>query len=141
MGNTDVVTSIYTALRGADIDTVVAVFDDDIEWREAEGHPYQPDGAAWQGAEAIVQNLFVRLATEWDTFRVVPAHIHDAGATVVVEGRYHGTFTATGKKLDAQFCHIWQLNAGKVQAFQQYADTAQLQAVTVDSLATSERSE
>jgi ketosteroid isomerase-like protein len=130
MSNTDVVNSVYAALGRGDVDAVVAVFDDDIEWCEAEGHPYQADGRVWRGSEAIVQNLFLRLATEWDAFTVMPTHVHDAGPTVVVEGRYRGTVKATANRLDAQFCHIWQVRGGKVTAFQQYADTAQLQAVT-----------
>ncbi len=139
MDNTGAVTSVYEALDRGDIGAVVDSFDEDIEWREAEGHPYQLDGAGWRDPDTIVQNLFVKLATEWDSFTVVPAHVHDAGPTVVVEGRYRGTFKATGKTLDAQFCHIWHLRGGKVTRFQQYTDTAQLQAVASDSPATSER--
>ena len=58
-----------------------------------------------------------------------PKQFHDAGDTVVVEGRYTGTYKATGKSLDAQVTHIWSLRDGKVTSFQQYVDTAQLQEV------------
>jgi ketosteroid isomerase-like protein len=58
-----------------------------------------------------------------------PSGIHDAGSQVVVEGRYTGTFKATSKQLDAQFCHVWTLSDGKVGRFQQYVDTAKLWAV------------
>jgi hypothetical protein len=37
----------------------------------------------------------------------------------------------TGKKLDAQACHVWKIRDGKVASFQQYVDTAQLQGVEV----------
>jgi uncharacterized protein YbjT (DUF2867 family) len=49
---------------------------------------------------------------------------------VVAEVRYSGTFTATGRELDTQGCHVWKLRDGKVTAFRQYVDTSQLQAVT-----------
>jgi hypothetical protein len=49
--------------------------------------------------------------------------------TVLVEARYTGTYKQTGKKLDAQVCHVWKIRDGKVMSFQQYTDTAQLQDV------------
>jgi hypothetical protein len=74
-----------------------------------------------------VQNLFMRLATEWDGFTVTPNEFYDAGDTVAVECRYTGAYKATGKSIDAQVCHVWTLSSGKVTSFQQYADTGQLQ--------------
>ena len=81
----------------------------------------------WIGGDAIVQNLFMRLATEWDAFTVTPNEFYDAGDTVAVECRYTGVYKATGKSIDAQVCHVWKLSNGKVTSFQQYADTGQLQ--------------
>ena len=46
-------------------------------------------------------------------FAVHPKDFHDAGDTVVVEGRYTGTFKATGKSLDAQMCHVFKIRNGK----------------------------
>ena len=71
----------------------------------------------------------MRLATEWEGFTVHPGEFHDAGSVVVVEARYTGTYKQTGKKLDAQVCHVWKIRDGKVTSFQQYVDTAQLQDV------------
>jgi uncharacterized protein len=47
----------------------------------------------------------------------------------VVEARYTGTFKQTGKELDAQVCHVWNIRDGKVTSFQQYVDTAHLRDV------------
>ena len=91
MSNVDLVQGLYGAFAQGDVPTVVAGMDTDIHWREAEGNPYQPSGAAWVGADAIVENLFMKLATEWDGFSVHPDQFHDAGDTVVVEGRYQGS--------------------------------------------------
>ena len=72
----------------------------------------------------------MKLGAEWDgTFAVHPKDFHDAGDTVVVEARYSGTYTATGKELDAQVCHVWKLRDGKVTSFQQFVDTGQMQSV------------
>lgn len=116
----------YDAFGRGDVHRLVATFDDEVEWRPAECHPYAPDGGPWVGAGAITANLFVRVGEDWEDFSAVPLAVHEAGETVVVEGRYHGTYRESGRRLDAQFCHVWTLREGKVQVFQQYVDTAQL---------------
>jgi ketosteroid isomerase-like protein len=127
MGNVEILKGGYEAFGRGDVPSVLAIFDPGMEWREAEGNPYKPDGKAWIGGDAIVQNLFMRLGSEWDGFTVTPQQFHDAGDTVVVECRYTGVYTATGKSIDAQACHVWKLSDGKAKSFQQYVDTAQMQ--------------
>jgi len=127
MSNVDLVQGLYGAFAQGDVPTVVGGMDADIHWREAEGNPYQPSGAAWVGADAIVESLFMKLATEWDGFSVNPGQYHDAGDTVVVEGRYTGKYLATGTAVDSQYCHVFKFKDGKVTSFQQYTDTAQFQ--------------
>jgi ketosteroid isomerase-like protein len=126
MGNVQIVQGGYEAFGRGDVPSVLAIFDPNIEWREAESNPYKPDGKAWIGGDAIVQNLFIRLATEWDGFTVTPKTFHDGGESVVVECRYTGSHKETGKSIDAQVCHVWRFKDGKVTHFQQYVDTAQL---------------
>lgn len=127
MSNLGVIRSVYDAFGKGDLPTVVGAFDPRIEWREAEGNPYEMSGKAWIGGDAITQNLFVKLVEDWDGFTVTPASFHDAGDSVVAEGRYTGTHKGTGKSINMQFCHIWKLSGGKVTSFQQYCDTAQIQ--------------
>ena len=65
-----------------------------------------------------------RAGGEWDGFSAQPIAFHDAGNVVTVEGRYRGSFKASGRPLDAQFCHVWTVRDGKVATFRQYVDTA-----------------
>ena len=120
---------LYDAFNRGDIATVLGMFDPAIEWREAEGNPYQPSGSPWVGGEAITQNLFIKIPADFDGFTVHPKEFHDAGDTVVVELRYSGTGRATGKPLDAQVCHVLKFRDGKLTSFQQFVDTAHLQDV------------
>ena len=129
MGNVEFVRGLYAAFGQGDVPAVLGAMDPRIEWREAEGNPYQPSGNAWTGPDAIMQNLILKLGTEWDGFTVHPKEVHDAGDTVVVEGRYTGTHKATAKSLDAQFCHVFKIRDNKITSFQQFVDTAQLQDV------------
>jgi len=129
MSNVEIVKSAYEALARGDVPNLLAVMDPKIEWYEAEGNPYMPSGKPWIGSDAVLNNLFVHLGTDWGGFAVHPAAYHDAGDTVVVEARYSGTHKVTGKRMNAQVCHVWTVRLGKLAKFQQYVDTAQLQDV------------
>ena len=128
MSNADTMRALYEAFGKGDIEAVLGAMDPQIAWREAEGNPYKMDGQPWVGPNEIVENLFMKLGTEWDGFTVTPAKYTEAGDRVVVEGRYTGKYLTTGKSVDSQFCHIWDVTNGKITAFQQYTDTAQFQA-------------
>lgn len=127
-GSGEAARKMYADFARGDIDSVVAGFHPEIEWREAEGNPYQPDGRPFRGSQEIVERLFVRLGEEWDSFSVIPQHFHEGvDGTVVVEGRYTGTFLGTGRALDCEVCHVLSYAGGKLIAFRQYVDTAALQ--------------
>ena len=128
MRNVEVTRYVYESLGRGDIAAVLSAFAPDIEWREAEGNPAQPDGSPWFGPEEVDAKLFRRIAAGWEGFSATPTTIHDAGDAVIVEGRYTGLVLATGRKVDAQFCHVWRVAENRMQSFQQYVDTAQLQA-------------
>jgi uncharacterized protein len=127
--NVQLIKDAYEAFERDDIPSILAVFDPSIEWREAEGNPLEPEGTPWIGPEAVAERMFTKLESDWDGFTVSLREFHDAGDTVVVECRYTGVYKATGKRLDAQGCHVWKIHNGKLASFQQYVDTAQLQDV------------
>jgi len=129
MSNVQFAKDIYAAFGRGDIPTVLAGFHPEIQWRQAEGHPYQPDGAPWVGPQAVLEKLFMRIGAEWEGFMVNVQALHDAGEHVVMEGRYTGTYRPSSKKLDAQMCHVLRFRDGKLFSFQQHVDTAQLQSV------------
>ena len=128
MDNVTMVKNVYEAFGRGDIASVLGAMSPDVRWYEAEGNPYMPSGEAWVGHDALVKNLFTRIGAEWDRFTIKTKSFHGAGDSVIVEARYSGTYKPTGKSIDAQACHVWDLKDGKVARFQQYVDTAQLQA-------------
>ena len=129
MDNVDVVKNLYDAFGRGDIPTVLGAMAPDIHWHQAESNPYMPSGEAWVGPDAVLNNLFMKLGAEWDGFSVHPKAFHSAGDSIIVEARYSGTYKATGKSMDMQVCHVWDVRDGKVTRFQQYVDTAKLQDV------------
>jgi ketosteroid isomerase-like protein len=129
MDNVKLVKNLYDALGRGDIPAVLGAMSPEIHWHEAESNPYMPSGAAWVGPDAVLNNLFKRLVAEWDGFSIHPKLFHDAGNSVIVEARYSGKYKATGKSLDTQVCHVWDVKDCKVTKFQQYVDTAKFQDV------------
>jgi len=126
MDNVKLLKSLYDAFGRGDIPAVLGAMSPDIKWYQAESNPYRPSGEAWVGPDAVLNNLFMRLGAEWDGFEVHTRSFYDAGDTIIVEARYSGTFKATGKSMDTQVCHIWDVKGGKITRFQQYVDTAKL---------------
>lgn len=127
MSGVKIISDAYEAFGRGDVAAVLGAMDPGVHWHEAENNPYRPSGEAWVGPETIVNELFLKLAEDWDGFAIHPASIHDAGDVVVMEGRYSGTHKKTGNTLDTQVCHIWTLEDGKITKFQQYLDTAKFQ--------------
>jgi ketosteroid isomerase-like protein len=126
MDNVRLVKNLYDSFGRGDIPGVLGGLRPDVKWHQAESNPDMPSGEPWVGPDAVLNNLFMRIGAEWDGFSVHPRSFHGAGDTVVVEGRYSGTFKPTGKSMDVQMCHVWDFKDGKVTRFQQYADTAKL---------------
>lgn len=122
--NVDIVRGVYEAFGRGDIPAVLGAMSPDIEWNEAENFAYA-DGNPYCGPDAIVGGVFARLGGEWHGFAAVPEEYLDAGDTVVVLGRYRGTYKATGEAMDAQMAHIWRIEGGKAVRFQQHTDTLQ----------------
>jgi uncharacterized protein len=123
--NIDTVRSLYAAFAKGDVPAVLGGLAPNVEWREADNFIYA-DGNPYIGPNAVLQGVFLRVATEWDGFAANPQQFFDAGETVIVTGRYTGAYKATGKSVDAQFVHCWTLQDGTVIRFQQYADTLQV---------------
>lgn len=129
MDNVRLLKNLYDAFGRGDIPAVLAAMSPDIRWHQAENNPSHPSGEAWVGPDAVLNELFMKLGAEWDGFTVHPGTFHDAGNSVIAEGRYTGTYKATGRSMDTQVCHVWDFKDGKATRFQQYVDTAKLRDV------------
>ena len=125
----NVVKGMYEAFGKGDMPGVLAALDSRVEWWEAENFIYA-DGNPYVGPEAVLTGVFARIGGEWEEFEVAPEEILDAGETIIGRGYYSGTNKETGRRVRAQFAHLFTLSDGQVVKFQQYTDTAQfLQAV------------
>ena len=129
MNNAEVVRAVYRDFTQGNVEGILASFDGGIEFRLAEGHPYRGSDGAWRGKTAVTQNFFAVAGPEWDRWAIAVSEIIETVDTVVVEGRYTGTYKPTGNEMDVEVCHVWRLRGGKIVSFHQYVDTARLQRV------------
>lgn len=118
------VARIYEAFACGDVTAVLAALSPDIIWIEAEGFPY---GGSYAGHDAVLQNVFAKLGSEWDGYAVVPNELIASADTVVALGEYSGTYKATGKHFRAPFAHVWKFKGDQAVSFQQYTDTVLVQ--------------
>lgn len=120
MSNIDSIKQLYQAFAKGDVPSVLGVLSPEIDWTEAEGFPY---AGTYHGPRAVLEGVFMRLGSEWNGFAAVPDEFIDGGDTVVVLGKYSGTYKKTGKSFQANFAHVWKMQDGKAFRFIQYVDT------------------
>lgn len=118
----------YQDFARGDVPAVLAILDEDVRWFEAEGNPWWQGGPAI-GPQQVVEQVIKRIPEDYDGFTITVHRIVGLGDTVIMEGRYTGTGRASGRRLDAQVAHVWDLENGKVVRFQQYTNTAHMREV------------
>jgi ketosteroid isomerase-like protein len=122
--NSATIKSLYDAFARGDVPTVLGALAPDVRWTEAEGFPY---GGTYSGPQAVLENVFMKLGTEWEGFAAVPRELVSEGETVVALGTYSGKYKATGKSMKVPYVHVWKFKGGKVQTFEQHTDTVVVQ--------------
>ena len=123
MTNVDVVTQAYSHFATGNVESVLALFDPAIEWRECKGMPFVKDDGIYIGPEAIVKNVFMNLPGSFDGFNIAVNEIFGTADKVVMVGYYQGTNKATGNAFKANATHVWTVKNGKLTHFFQAVDT------------------
>jgi ketosteroid isomerase-like protein len=123
-GHSNTITNVYAAFARGDVPSVLAALAPNASWTEAEGFPY---GGTYIGPDAVLQNVFMKMGSEWDGFAAVPHELVANADTVVALGEYSGTYKATGKSFRAPFVHVWKFGEDKIISFRQHTDTAVVQ--------------
>jgi ketosteroid isomerase-like protein len=130
--NLEIIRATYEGPSEENGKHLLAALAADATWTEAAGFPY---AGTYVGAEAIVANVFRRLATEWIDYRAeVHTYLAD-GDWVAAFGAYSGTYKASGKSMRATFAHLYRLKDRKIVNMEQYVDSAIVrQAMSSDCL-------
>ncbi|MEI4830040.1 nuclear transport factor 2 family protein [Bacillus sp. FJAT-53711] len=120
--NLEIIRSTYEGPSSENAQRLLEALAKDVEWTEAAGFPY---GGTYIGAEAIMENVFGRLASEWNDYKASVHTYHEVKGkdVIIAEGIYSGTYKETGKAFQADFVHVWELQGGKIVKFKQYVDS------------------
>ena len=116
----EIVKAHYDANERKDIEGMLAVLADDVQWTEMDGFPCR---GTYVGPKAVLENVFIPLGGAWDDYTFTLERLLDAGNEVVAVGNYTATHKKTGKAMNVRVVHVWGVSDGKVRRFEQFTDT------------------
>ena len=73
-----------------------------------------------------MQGFFASVAEHLDFSEFTPKEFYPSGDKVFVLGRYAMTVKKTGLPMASDWCHIFTIREGRVTAFHEFTDTAQV---------------
>lgn len=125
--NTKVVQDAYTAFSRGDIQTLLTYFADDIIWHAVYGAGSHVPTAGERRGMAAVAEFFKQVAANVYFSRFEPKEFVATGDKVVALGHYTAT-TPLKKAFDSDFAMVFTLRNGKVTHFQEFCDSAAINA-------------
>ena len=129
----EVVRGVYESHEQRNTPGLAELLHPDVEWYQAESHPYAGDGP-WRGPDEVIRHVANPINNDWHGFITRVDEFIDAGDKVIVLGRYTGVHKATERAIDAQVCTIYTVTDGLITKWQQYTDTFQIRHATDPAL-------
>ena len=125
MTNQEIVEQAYGHFAAGELPQMLALVAPDVRWTEPEGIAYR---GTYIGPQAVVENVFARLAADWEVWEVRPETMVGDGDRVAVLGWYHGTHRESGRSMKTRFVHWWTVRDELITSFELVCDTAVLDA-------------
>ncbi len=126
MSNVELVKGVYAAFGVGDVPKVLGAMHAQITWTETAGFVY---GGVYRSPQAVLENVFAKIAVDFESFAVDVGRLIDAGDVIVMEGHYVAKGKRTGKSVRAAVAHVFEISDGKIVRFDQYVDSATINAV------------
>lgn len=119
--NINLVKQAYDDFRKGDIEALLGLCTDDIEWELA---PLEnvPFAGKRRGREQVAE-FFRMLAETQDAQQFEPREYVSERDKVVVLGHYAWRVKSTGCEFESDWAHLFTVRNGKVASFREYADT------------------
>jgi ketosteroid isomerase-like protein len=121
--NISLLKQAYDAYQRGDIQTLLGMAAQDIEWElpEVEGIPFT---GKRRGVDQVAE--FFRLLAECQEPREYkPERFIAQDDQVVVQGHARFAVKATGAEFGGDWCHVFRITGGKIASFKEYDDTHQ----------------
>jgi hypothetical protein len=120
--NEQIVRDIYERFGRGELDAILTLLTDDVEWIVAPcaDVPFSGVHRGPQQVRAFFHNLAYFARFE----RFEPRETHVAGEAVFVLGRERAFSKPKDRVWECDWIHVWKLRGGKVACFREYTDTA-----------------
>jgi len=117
-----VVREIYSFFAAGDVPSVLERLHPKVQWRiiGPESYPFFGNYVGHDG----FQLFLAKLGETSEITRFEPSRFIDGGSTVVVTGSEDARVRRNGTPYTTEWCHIFQLEKGKVTSFEEYLDSA-----------------
>ncbi|MEM8674834.1 MAG: nuclear transport factor 2 family protein [Cyanobacteria bacterium P01_G01_bin.67] len=120
MTNIEIIRELYRTFKDKDYEAFRQLCDRDLIWIQNQGFPH---GSTTHGANEVIDNVFKRFDSDWQSWSFEIEEYLDAGTSVIVVGLYQGVHRVSEKSFHSSAVHIYDLVRGKVTRFRQFADT------------------
>ncbi len=122
--NIQTITSVYEAFGRADLDALLAVVADDVDWGTDTSSEEAPWWGIRTGKDAVAQ-FFVDLAKAAETVEFTPLAFgaNDDGDVMTVV-RYAARMRESGKTAEMHIHHWFQFRDGRIARYRGTEDTA-----------------
>jgi uncharacterized protein len=121
--NSDALKRAYEAFNSGDVETVAAIFADDVRW-EGPNTDGVPMSGVNEGKDAVLQALG-QIGEDFEKFHVSPDEMVEDGGTIVVLSHLDGK-TRSGTEIKLPGVEIWRMSDGKAVRVQSLLDTAEI---------------
>ena len=114
--NIDIVKRGYDAWNRGDLAGVLELVDPSFEWHEATEVP----GGVHVYTRDQFESYLVSLWRLWESFRLEPQELHEAGDLVLADVLERARGRASGVEVTQRFVHVWtmrDLRACRMRAF------------------------
>lgn len=128
--NTKTVQDAYAAFGRGDVPAILASLSDDIVWLGVYGAGKHVPTSGERRGKAAVGEFFKQVAQTVNFSRFEPREFIATGDKVVTLGHYTGK-SSIGKSFDSDFAMVFTFRNGKIVAFQEFCDSAAINAAYV----------
>ena len=125
--NTKVVQDAYAAFGRGDIPTLLTHLADDVVWTGVYGAASHVPTSGVRRGKAAVAEFFKQVAEHVQFSQFEPKEFVATGDKVVALGHYAAT-TSLKRSFDSDFAMVFTLRNGKVTHFQEFCDSAAVNA-------------
>jgi hypothetical protein len=118
----EVVKEVYARLTAGDASGALALMSEDIEWITM--MDYKVGG---RGPLKVLEGMLLPAIQEWVPYMLTPHEFICDGGKVVSVGRFKGTIRLTGKHVEVDYFHIWEVRNGQIVRRRQFIDTGKIE--------------